>query len=63
MRSPVWQGMTDADREQMFEETAATLPTGRVGEPEDVARAYLYCMTQSWATGTVQLIDGGTVLV
>jgi NAD(P)-dependent dehydrogenase (short-subunit alcohol dehydrogenase family) len=63
VRSPLWQGMTDADREQMFEETGATLPAGRVGEPEDVARAYLYCMTQSWATGTVQLIDGGTVLV
>jgi NAD(P)-dependent dehydrogenase (short-subunit alcohol dehydrogenase family) len=63
VRSPLWQGMTDADREQMFKQTGATLPAGRVGEPEDVARAYLYCMTQSWATGTVQLIDGGTVLV
>ncbi|WP_328607137.1 SDR family oxidoreductase [Amycolatopsis sp. NBC_00345] len=63
VRSPLWQGMADADREQMYEETGAALPTGRVGEPEDVARAYVYCMTQPWATGTVQLIDGGTVLV
>ncbi|SEP50191.1 SDR family oxidoreductase [Amycolatopsis saalfeldensis] len=62
VRSPLWQSMADADRERMFEETGAGLPAGRVGEPEDVARAYVYCMTQPWATGTVQLIDGGTVL-
>ncbi|HEX3614035.1 MAG TPA: SDR family oxidoreductase [Sporichthyaceae bacterium] len=63
VRSPLWQGMPDAAREQMFKDRGAGLPAGRVGEPEDVARAYLYCMTQPWATGTVQRIDGGALLV
>jgi NAD(P)-dependent dehydrogenase (short-subunit alcohol dehydrogenase family) len=63
VRSPLWQGMSDADREEMFKRRGAALPAGRVGEPEDVARAYLYCMTQPWATGTIQRIDGGTLLV
>jgi NAD(P)-dependent dehydrogenase (short-subunit alcohol dehydrogenase family) len=62
VRSPLWQGMDDTDRERMYEQTGAGIPAGRVGEVEDVARAYLYCLTQSWATGTVQHIDGGTVL-
>ena len=28
----------------------------------DVARAYLYCLTQPFATGTILTVDGGTVL-
>lgn len=63
VRSPLWQGMSDADRESMYASIGASLPAGRVGEVEDVARAYLYCMTQPWATGTVLTTDGGTVLV
>jgi NAD(P)-dependent dehydrogenase (short-subunit alcohol dehydrogenase family) len=62
VRSPLWRGMGDADRERMYAEVGATLPVGRVGEVEDVARAYLYCVTQPWATGTVLAVDGGTVL-
>jgi NAD(P)-dependent dehydrogenase (short-subunit alcohol dehydrogenase family) len=62
-RSPLWQRMSDADRESMYASIGASLPAGRVGEVEDVARAYLYCMTQPWATGTVLTTDGGTVLV
>jgi NAD(P)-dependent dehydrogenase (short-subunit alcohol dehydrogenase family) len=33
-----------------------------VGEVEDIAEAYLFCMTQSFATGTVITVDGGSVL-
>jgi NAD(P)-dependent dehydrogenase (short-subunit alcohol dehydrogenase family) len=63
VRSPLWQGMSEEDRESMYTSIGASIPAGRVGEVEDVARAYLYCMTQSWATGTVLTTDGGTVLV
>jgi NAD(P)-dependent dehydrogenase (short-subunit alcohol dehydrogenase family) len=62
VRSPLWQGMSDADRERMYEQIGDSIPAGRVGEVDDVAQAYLYCMTQPWATGTVLLVDGGTVL-
>lgn len=63
VRSPLWRGMTEADREQMYQQISAGLPAGRVGEIADVAQAYLYCMTQRWTTGTVLHIDGGTLLV
>lgn len=63
IRSPLWDGMAEADRAAMFDGLAATLPVGRVGEVADVANAFLYLMTQPHATGTVLELDGGAVLV
>jgi NAD(P)-dependent dehydrogenase (short-subunit alcohol dehydrogenase family) len=37
-------------------------PLQRIGEPADIARAYLYCITQPFATGSVITVDGGSVL-
>jgi NAD(P)-dependent dehydrogenase (short-subunit alcohol dehydrogenase family) len=62
VRSPLWDSMPAPDREQMFAQTAALVPLGRVGEVEDIAQAYLFLMEQHFATGTVVTIDGGTVL-
>lgn len=63
IRSPLWSELTPGDREAMYDHLAKTLPVRRVGEVEDVARAYLYCLTQPHATGTVLPVDGGTLLV
>ena len=49
--------------EQFFEETGKALPVGRVGEAEDIARAFVYLMTQGFCTGQVLVVDGGAVLV
>ncbi|WP_328492563.1 SDR family oxidoreductase [Streptomyces sp. NBC_00414] len=40
----------------------AGLPLGRIGEPEDVARAVLWLASDAarWVTGTDLLVDGGT---
>lgn len=62
-RSPLWAGMSHEDEQAMYDGLAATLPVGRVGEPSDVALAYLYAMEQPMATGTSILVDGGAVLV
>ncbi len=62
-RSQVWSEMDQDDREAMYDELARSLPAGRVGEVEDAAEAYLYCMNQSHTTGIVLTVDGGTVLV
>jgi NAD(P)-dependent dehydrogenase (short-subunit alcohol dehydrogenase family) len=35
----------------------------RVGEAEDIAKAFLFLMKQSFATGQVYTVDGGAVLV
>ncbi|MEU7583262.1 SDR family oxidoreductase [Streptomyces sp. NPDC041068] len=44
------------------QELAAGLPLGRIGEPEDVARAVLWLVSDAaaWVTGTDLVVDGGT---
>ncbi|WP_367319297.1 SDR family oxidoreductase [Streptomyces sp. HUAS ZL42] len=43
-------------------EIAADLPLGRIGEPEDVARAVVWLASDAaeWITGADLLVDGGT---
>jgi len=57
VRTPMWRGGID------YDETAQHLPVGRVGEPEDIAAAYVYLMNQPYATGSIVSVDGGHVLV
>lgn len=63
VRTPLWNAMNEADRQTMYDQAAQQLPLGRVGEVDDAARAYLYCMEQEFGTGVVLTVDGGTVLV
>ncbi len=44
------------------QEVASLLPTGRIGEPDDVAKAAVFLVSDaaSWITGTVLTVDGGT---
>jgi NAD(P)-dependent dehydrogenase (short-subunit alcohol dehydrogenase family) len=46
---------------ELVREVGASLPVGRVGLPEDIARAVLYLASDeaSWVTGTNLVIDGG----
>ncbi|TCO35131.1 NAD(P)-dependent dehydrogenase (short-subunit alcohol dehydrogenase family) [Kribbella steppae] len=60
VRTPLW---SDLAPEALYEETAKVLPVGRVGEPSDIAAAYVYLMDQGYATGTIVSVDGGHVLV
>ena len=54
MAQALWQGEYGA-----FEESV--LPLRRLGEPEDIAAAILYLLSDdsSWTTGTVLIADGG----
>jgi NAD(P)-dependent dehydrogenase (short-subunit alcohol dehydrogenase family) len=63
VRTPLWGTMTEADRQTMYDAAAQRLPLGRVGEVDDAALAYVYCMEQTYGTGVVLKVDGGTVLV
>jgi NAD(P)-dependent dehydrogenase (short-subunit alcohol dehydrogenase family) len=63
VRSPLWSQLSAADRDAMYDGLAQSLPVGRVGEVDDIAAAYLYCMTQGYGTGTVIHADGGALLV
>jgi NAD(P)-dependent dehydrogenase (short-subunit alcohol dehydrogenase family) len=63
VHTPLWGAMAEADRQTMYDAAAQRLPLGRVGEVDDVALAYVYCMEQTYGTGVVLKVDGGTVLV
>jgi len=63
VRTPLWAGIPEAEREAMYAAKGAALPVGRVGEPDDIAQTYLHLMTNRYCTGQVMVIDGGGVLV
>jgi NAD(P)-dependent dehydrogenase (short-subunit alcohol dehydrogenase family) len=63
VRTPLWDNMSQADREAMYSHFAAALPTGYIGEAEDIAETYLYLMQERFSTGQIIVVDGGGVLV
>ena len=63
VRTNLWQNMSAAERENLFESVGKRLPVGRVGEAHDIAQAYLFLMREGFSTGQTVVVDGGTVLV
>ncbi len=57
-------GIPDAYREQVNKEIAATIPFGRFGTPEEVAKAVLYLASDEsrWTVGSEIIVDGGRTL-
>jgi meso-butanediol dehydrogenase/(S,S)-butanediol dehydrogenase/diacetyl reductase len=60
IRTPVWRSRLERDP-QIFERLAEWYPLGRVGEPEDPARAALFLASDeaAWITGSTLVVDGG----
>lgn len=63
VRTPLWSGIPEDEREAMYRQVGARLLVGRVGEADDIAQTYLYLMNSLFATGQVIVVDGGGVLV
>ena len=63
VRTNLWQSMSAAEREHLYDSVGSSLPVGRVGEPHDIAQAYLFLMQEGFSTGQTVVVDGGTVLV
>jgi NAD(P)-dependent dehydrogenase (short-subunit alcohol dehydrogenase family) len=63
VKTNLWNGMPDAEREHFYDTVGNSLLLKRVGEAADIAQAYIYLMKQSFATGQVLVTDGGAVLV
>lgn len=57
-------GIPDAYREQVNKDIAATIPFGRFGKPEEVAKAVVYLASDesAWTIGTEIVVDGGRML-
>jgi len=63
VQSPLWSAMGEAERDELYQAIAKAVPVGHTGEVEEIALAYLYCMEQTYATGSIVAVDGGAVLV
>ncbi|MED1204167.1 SDR family oxidoreductase [Heyndrickxia acidicola] len=61
--TPLYGGMPDEQRQNLYNNIAQQLPVNRVAQPEDIAEAYVYLVKNGFTTGTVLLIDGGAHLV
>lgn len=57
--TPWWDRVPEQFRNTVFEQTAASLPVGCVGQPEDVAQAILFLIQNGFMTGTIIDCDGG----
>lgn len=60
VRTPIWGPILEKDP-QIFDKLTKWYPLGRVGEPEDIARAALFLASSeaAWITGTTLTVDGG----
>ncbi len=63
IRTNLWAGMPEEDREAMYKHLSETLPVQRIGEAEDIAQTFLYLMHQPFCSGQTLIVDGGSVLV
>ncbi len=63
IETPLWSALGEAARDAVYEQFAADLPAGRIGEVTDTALGYVYLMEQEFGTGVVLTVDGGTTLV
>jgi NAD(P)-dependent dehydrogenase (short-subunit alcohol dehydrogenase family) len=63
IRTQVWNSIPAENREQQFKSMTERLPISRIGEPNEVAEAYLYLMRAGYTTGQVLLVDGGGSVV
>ena len=59
VRTEVYDGMPAERREAMYAATGASLPLGRVGEPDEIALATVAALANPYLTGQVIDIDGG----
>ena len=58
----LWGEAGSDARKALIARMATTLPVGRIGEPDELARAYLFLMTNGFVTGSVLDVDGGGLL-
>ena len=59
----VTEHVQQAMPEAMLQSFVAPLPLPRAGSPAEAAKAYVYLMSNSYATGQILPVDGGGLLV
>jgi len=62
IRTPMWNGIPEPQREAVFGTLAERALTKTTGEPHHIAAAHMYLMENRFVTGTVLTVDGGFIL-
>jgi NAD(P)-dependent dehydrogenase (short-subunit alcohol dehydrogenase family) len=63
IHTEIWDAIPAEQREERFRRMTERLPVPRIGEPGEVAEAYLYLMRGGYTTGQVLYVDGGQSVV
>lgn len=63
VRTELWDSMEEGEREALMKGFEGKMATGRVGRPEDLAEAYLYCMRDGNVTGALVSSNGGNLIM
>ena len=63
IRTDVWNSLPEEGREAQFQRMTAHQPLARIGEPAEVAAAYIHLMRAGYTTGQVLHVDGGGSVV
>jgi NAD(P)-dependent dehydrogenase (short-subunit alcohol dehydrogenase family) len=63
IKTNLWNSMSEADRNNLYNGVGNSLLVKRVGEAGEIAQTFIFLMQQQFATGQTFIIDGGTVLV
>jgi len=63
IRTDVWNVIPAEQREERIKRMTERLPIKRIGEPDEVAEAYLYLMRGGYTTGQVLRVDGGQTAI
>lgn len=62
VRTGIWDRIPEDKREAELKQMTSRQPLPRVGEPHEVAEAYLYLMRGGYTTGQVLYVEGGWAL-
>jgi NAD(P)-dependent dehydrogenase (short-subunit alcohol dehydrogenase family) len=60
--TPVYDGLSEKERADMYAKNAAENPVGRMGTPEDIASGVLFLIMNGYVNGTVLDISGGQTI-
>jgi NAD(P)-dependent dehydrogenase (short-subunit alcohol dehydrogenase family) len=63
IRTDIWNTIPAEQREDRFQKMTERQLVKRIGEPNEVAEAYLYAMRAGYTTGQVLRVDGGQTTV
>jgi NAD(P)-dependent dehydrogenase (short-subunit alcohol dehydrogenase family) len=61
--TPIWETIAGDKKAERLGAMAGRLPVGRIGQPIDIAKAFVALMHNGFVTGTVLHVDGGQRLV